>query len=129
MNMKIAVVVSIVFLALPSNAWHLAGTIQYPGLRSFVGYGKVKVELISGGMFDTSCGDTIAHENGAFVIDCPAPFNVLEIKNLKIFHRFASGVCKVQIFNGIQLNDGQTFMIIDNNSVDTCKSSCPDEIY
>ncbi|CAD5219565.1 unnamed protein product [Bursaphelenchus xylophilus] len=125
--MKIGVAISILLLASPVISWHLKARVEKPGIPSFIGYGRVKVQLISGGAWDDLCGEAIADEHGFFEIDCSAPLNVFQVKDLKVYHRFENEKCKLQRFNTIMLNDGQVFVL--NDSEEACENACEKGTY
>ncbi|CAD5219559.1 unnamed protein product [Bursaphelenchus xylophilus] len=114
--MRTGLFLASLLFAVPIHAtnWHIAGKIEVPMLDDFSGYPKVLVQLISGGVWNSECGETLAEADGKFSLTCPSPWNWFSVKHLAVYHRFDDGVCKLNWFADISLDDGQTFKIDDS---------------
>ncbi|CAD5219561.1 unnamed protein product [Bursaphelenchus xylophilus] len=126
---KIYVICGLFFATLPVGAeWHLSGRIVVPSLDNFLGYEKVRVQLISGGMIYTECGEEIADENGYFDITCSA-FNIFGFKHLAVLHRFEGHECKMYFFKDISLGDDKVFTLTKDTKNINDDDQCPKDVY
>ncbi|CAD5219563.1 unnamed protein product [Bursaphelenchus xylophilus] len=126
---KIGVICGLLFVALPVGAeWHLSGRIVVPFLDNFLGYEKVRVQLISGGLYYTLCAEDITDENGYFDITCSVA-NIFGIKHLAVLHRFEGHQCKQNFFEDISLGDDKVFKLTKDTEDGLDDDQCPKDVY
>ncbi|CAD5219569.1 unnamed protein product [Bursaphelenchus xylophilus] len=115
------------FAAVHADIWKLSGRVFVPYIPEFTGRYKVRVELISGGLWDSICGDAIAQVDGAFHIVCQAPFHVFFWRNLAIYHRFRENKCYRAYHKNIY--DGDVVNALEDDQPELDDSKCPRDFY
>ncbi|CAD5219557.1 unnamed protein product [Bursaphelenchus xylophilus] len=111
------------------GVWQLAGFIRPIGMNSLHTKHRVRVKLVEGGLWESTCGDDIADEDGSFEVRCH-PTHPNNRKHLYIYFRLWRGEeCRYAKFEDVDLSLGELWEISAYDDGAGWDSDCPKDYY
>ncbi|CAD5219555.1 unnamed protein product [Bursaphelenchus xylophilus] len=113
-----------------AETWSVAGTVQAFRIDSLKGRHQIKVRLVQGGAWETTCGEMIVGENGGFSLTCQKPWFSNQA-HLYMYHRLYYGEqCRYTKFPNIDpISSGDTWAISEYDDGEASDDLCPHEYY